>query len=65
MREPDGGELFALAPRLLMTLQDARASGLLGPGSRARNRLMTAGDERGNFHIFDFPEDATSPTPPN
>jgi putative ABC transport system permease protein len=45
VREPDGGELFALAPRLLMTLQDARASGLLGPGSRARNRLMTAGDD--------------------
>jgi putative ABC transport system permease protein len=45
VREPDGGELFALAPRLLMTLPDARASGLLGAGSRARNRLMTAGDD--------------------
>ncbi|HEX3123579.1 MAG TPA: FtsX-like permease family protein [Rhodanobacteraceae bacterium] len=45
VREPDGGELFALAPRLLISLQDARASGLLGVGSRARNRLMTAGDD--------------------
>ncbi len=43
-REPDGGELFALAPRLLMTLDDARSAGLLGAGSRARNRLMAAGD---------------------
>jgi len=45
VQEPDGGELFALAPRLLMTLEDARAAGLLGTGSRARHRLMAAGDE--------------------
>ena len=45
-REPDGGELFALAPRLLMNLDDAHGAGLLGPGSRARHRLMAAGDER-------------------
>ncbi|HEX6834290.1 MAG TPA: FtsX-like permease family protein, partial [Rudaea sp.] len=45
VREPDGGELFALAPRLLMTLDDARAAGLLGVGSRARNRLMAAGSD--------------------
>ena len=45
-REPDGGELFALAPRVVMTLDDARAGGLLGVGSRARYRFMAAGDER-------------------
>lgn len=43
--EPDGGELFALAPRVLMTLDDARAAGLLAIGSRARYRLMAAGAE--------------------
>lgn len=45
-REPDGGELFAMAPRVIMTLDDARAGGLLAVGSRARYRLMAAGDER-------------------
>ncbi|HEX4480309.1 MAG TPA: FtsX-like permease family protein [Rudaea sp.] len=45
-REPDGGELFALAPRVVMSLDDARAGGLLAVGSRARYRLMAAGDER-------------------
>ncbi len=47
VREPDGGELFALAPRVLVPLDDAQASGLLGPGSRARHRLMVAGGESG------------------
>src|SRR5581483_5072553 len=42
-REPDGGELFALAPRLIMPLGDAESAGLLGTGSRARHRLMAAG----------------------
>jgi putative ABC transport system permease protein len=45
VREPDGGELFALAPRVLMTLDDARAAGLLAVGSRARYRLMASGSE--------------------
>jgi putative ABC transport system permease protein len=44
LREPDGGEMFALAPRVIVPLSDAQASGLLGVGSRARNRLMTAGE---------------------
>src|SRR5207253_1427929 len=35
-RTPDGGQLFALAPRVLMRLEDARDAGLLGAGSRAR-----------------------------
>ncbi|HET8942737.1 MAG TPA: FtsX-like permease family protein, partial [Rudaea sp.] len=45
VREPDGGQLFSLAPRLLMSLHDARSAGLLAAGSRARYRLMTAGDD--------------------
>ena len=42
-REPDGGQLFSIAPRALMSRSDADASGLLGAGSRARYRLMVAG----------------------
>ncbi|MFN3842108.1 MAG: ABC transporter permease [Rehaibacterium terrae] len=42
--EPDSsGELFQLAPRLLVNLADVEAAGLLGPGSRAQHRLMFAG----------------------
>ncbi|MDO1529130.1 ABC transporter permease [Fulvimonas sp. R45] len=43
LREPDGGQLVALAPRALMSLADARQAGLLGVGSRARHRLLVAG----------------------
>ncbi len=43
--EPDfGGDLFQLAPRLMVRLQDIEGSGLLGPGSRAAWRLMVAGE---------------------
>ncbi len=43
--EPDrGGNLFQLAPRLMISYADAERSGLLGPGSRVRNRLLLAGD---------------------
>lgn len=42
--EPDsGGELFQLAPRLLLNLADLEGSDMLGPGSRAQHRLMVAG----------------------
>jgi putative ABC transport system permease protein len=44
VRQPDGGELFALAPRAMMSLDDANAAGLLGSGSRARYRLLLSGD---------------------
>jgi putative ABC transport system permease protein len=44
LRQPDGGELFALAPRALMNLGDAEQAGLLGAGSRARHRLLVAGE---------------------
>ncbi|TCV94993.1 putative ABC transport system permease protein [Luteibacter rhizovicinus] len=43
IRLPDGGELFALAPRAMMSLDDANAAGLLATGSRARHRLLVAG----------------------
>ncbi|TAM05957.1 MAG: FtsX-like permease family protein, partial [Rhodanobacter sp.] len=43
VRQPDGGELLALAPRAIMSLADAEAAGLLGVGSRARHRLLLAG----------------------
>ncbi|WP_017462729.1 ABC transporter permease [Dyella ginsengisoli] len=44
VRQPDGGELFALAPRAIMSLADAEAAGLLGVGSRARHRLLLSGE---------------------
>jgi len=44
VRQPDGGQLFTLAPRLMVALDEARARGLLGEGSRARHRLMLAGE---------------------
>ncbi|MCW0202377.1 MAG: FtsX-like permease family protein [Rhodanobacter thiooxydans] len=43
LRQPDGGELLALAPRALMSLADAEQAGLLGTGSRGRHRLLLAG----------------------
>jgi len=44
VREPDSGSPFQLAPRAAFALADVEASGLLGPGSRARHRLMVAGE---------------------
>ena len=43
VRQPDGGQLFALAPRALLSLHDATQAGLLGEGSRARHHLLLAG----------------------
>ncbi len=43
--EPDAGEnVFELAPRVMMNEADIEASGLLGPGSRARYNLLLAGE---------------------
>src|SRR5690606_26929118 len=44
LQSPEGGELVQLAPRVLMARADAEAAGLLGSGSRARHRLLVAGD---------------------
>ncbi|MGP1667116.1 MAG: ABC transporter permease, partial [Rhodanobacter sp.] len=43
LRQPDGGQLLALAPRAVMSLVDAEQAGLLGAGSRARHQLLLAG----------------------
>lgn len=44
--EPDrGGGRFMLAPRMMVNLDDLLESELLGPGARARYRLLVAGEE--------------------
>ncbi len=44
--EPDrSGDVFQMAPRVIMSNIDLPASGLLGDGSRARYRLLVAGEE--------------------
>ncbi len=45
-KSPDAGNVFRIAPRVLMNIADAEASGLVGVGSRARHRLLLSGDER-------------------
>ncbi len=43
--EPDrGGNLFQLSPRLMVSYADVERSGLLGPASRVKHRLLMAGD---------------------
>lgn len=43
--EPDrGGDLFSIAPRLMMNLTDVPETGLIQPGSRVRYHLLLAGD---------------------
>lgn len=45
--EPDrGGDLFSIAPRLLMNLADVPATGLVQAGSRVRHRLLFSGAEQ-------------------
>ncbi len=42
--EPDrGGDLFSIAPRLMMNLADLESTGLLGTGALAEYRLLLAG----------------------
>lgn len=43
--EPDrGGDLFSIAPRVLMNLDDVAATELVLPGSRVQHRLLLAGE---------------------
>lgn len=50
--EPDrGGDLFNIAPRLLLNLADVPATGLILPGSRVRYSLLLAG---GAAAVADF-----------
>ena len=42
-----GGDMFNIAPRLLMNLADLEATGLVVPGSRATYRLLLAGTASG------------------
>lgn len=45
--EPDrGGDLFSIAPRLLMNLADLPATRLIQPGSRVKYRLLVAGEPK-------------------
>ena len=45
--EPDrAGNLFSIAPRLMMNMTDLPATGLIIPGSRVSYRLLVAGGER-------------------
>ena len=45
--EPDrGGDMFNIAPRLLMNLADLEATGLILPGSRVTYRLLLAGTDQ-------------------
>lgn len=45
-REPGrGGDMFNIAPRLLMNLADLEATGLIAPGSRVSYRLLLAGGD--------------------
>ncbi len=52
LEDPDGNQLFAMAPRLLVGIDDATRAGLLGPGSRPAHRLHMAG-ERWIIQAFD------------
>jgi len=61
LRQPDGGELFALAPRALMSLGDAEKAGLLGVGSRARHRLLLAGEPAAVQGWRDWAQSTTLP----
>ena len=46
-REPDRGvNFFSLAPRLMMSLDDITATGLLQPGARIRYTLLAAGSTK-------------------
>ena len=60
--EPDrSADVFQMAPRLMMNASDLDASGLLGEGSRARYRLLVAGEETQVTAFGDWLNDAEDP----
>jgi putative ABC transport system permease protein len=61
--EPDrGANLFRLAPRAMINIQDIPATGLVTPASRVRYRLLVAGDEEAVEH---FKRQVAGRLPPN
>lgn len=53
--EPDrSGDLFSIAPRLIINVSDLAETGLIQEGSRMRHRLLVAGekDDVGRFRSF-------------
>jgi putative ABC transport system permease protein len=62
LREPDGAmDLYNFVPRLMFNSADLPATGLIQEGSRARWRLMLAGDDR---QISDFRQWLAQRLPP-
>ena len=60
--EPDrGGDLFQLAPRVMINAADVPATGLVAPASRVRYRLLTAGDLPAVERLKRFLEDSPPP----
>ncbi len=56
--EPDRGEnVFEIAPRVMMNMDDLEASELLGPGSRARFTLLMAGEVSQTSDMQDWLEE--------
>ncbi|MCH9670216.1 MAG: ABC transporter permease [Gammaproteobacteria bacterium] len=60
--EPDrGGDMFNIAPRLMLNLDDIPATELVQPGSRVRHRLLVAGDRTEVARFTDSVKDALKP----
>jgi putative ABC transport system permease protein len=63
--EPDrGGDLFSIAPRVLMNLEDLPSTRLIQPGSRVRYRLLVAGAPEGLTALRSFMENRLEPGMP-
>jgi putative ABC transport system permease protein len=55
--EPDrGADLFSIAPRLLMRIEDVPATNLVQPASRVTHRLMFAGEGAKQFRTWLLPQ---------
>src|SRR5690606_29739603 len=49
-----GGDMFSLAPRLMMNLADVPSTGLIQYGSRAKYQYLLAGDAQSIDSFFDW-----------